>query len=62
MPLRERRRRPERLLLRAEIPCLHRAECFDDGVELLVAAESLELEGIISKRRAASYRPGEYRD
>jgi ATP-dependent DNA ligase len=48
--------------LRAEIPCLHRAECFDDGVELLVAAESLELEGIISKRRAASYRPGEYRD
>lgn len=54
MPSLERRRRLERLLLRAEIPCLHLAECFDDGVELLAAADGLEFEGIVSKRRAAS--------
>ena len=62
LPLIERRRRLERLLLPAEIPCLQLVECFDDGVDLLAAAEGLELQGIVSKRRAAPYRTGDCRD
>jgi bifunctional non-homologous end joining protein LigD len=62
LPLLERRRRLERLLSRAEIQCLHLVECFDDGVELLEAAEGLQLEGTVSKRRAAPYRSGDCRD
>jgi bifunctional non-homologous end joining protein LigD len=62
LPLLERRRRLERLLSRAQIPCLHLVECFDDGMDLLAAAEGLELEGIVSKRRAAPYRSGNCRD
>jgi bifunctional non-homologous end joining protein LigD len=62
LPLLERRRRLERLLSRAEIPCLHLVECFDDGAELLAAAEDLELEGIVSKRLGAPYRSGDCRD
>jgi hypothetical protein len=40
------------------IQCLHLVECFDDGVELLEAAEGLQLEGTVSKRRAAPIAPG----
>jgi bifunctional non-homologous end joining protein LigD len=62
LPLLERRRRLERFPSRAEIPCLHLVECFDDGVDLLAAAEGLELAGIVSKRRANPYRSGDCRD
>jgi bifunctional non-homologous end joining protein LigD len=62
LPLLERRRRLERLLSRAGIPCLRLIECFDDGVELFAAAEDRQLEGIVSKHRASSYRSGDCRD
>jgi hypothetical protein len=41
---------------------LRLVERFDDGGELLKAAERLQLEGIVSKRRVAPYRSGDYRD
>jgi bifunctional non-homologous end joining protein LigD len=34
------------------------SESFDDGLKLLVAAERMGLEGIVSKRRDAPYRSG----
>src|SRR6476660_4956140 len=55
LPLTERKRRLVRLIGRAEIPCLHLVETFDDGPALLRAAEQLGLEGIVSKRRDAPY-------
>jgi bifunctional non-homologous end joining protein LigD len=45
IPLTGRRRRLERLLKRAKVPCLHLVEAFDDGQALLKAAETHELEG-----------------
>jgi bifunctional non-homologous end joining protein LigD len=39
LPLHERRRRLIRLVGRADIPCLHLVEAFDDGPALLTAAE-----------------------
>jgi bifunctional non-homologous end joining protein LigD len=62
LPLTERRRRLVRLVGRANIPCLHLVEAFDDGAVLLRAAEQHGLEGIVSKRRDSSYRSGECRD
>ena len=62
LPLIERRRRLARLISRSEIPCLHLVEAFDDGAKLLEAAERMQLEGIVSKRRAAPYRSGESND
>jgi bifunctional non-homologous end joining protein LigD len=44
------------------VPCLRLVECFDDGVKLLEGADRLQLEGIVSKRRAAPYRSGDCRD
>ena len=41
---------------------MHLVEAFDDGVKLLEAAERMQLEGIVSKRRAAPYRSGECND
>ena len=61
-PLTERRRLLERLLGRAKVPCLHLVDVFDDGQKLLEAAEKHKLEGIVSKRRDASYRSGECHD
>jgi bifunctional non-homologous end joining protein LigD len=61
LPLAERRRRLERLLVRSDVPCLRLVECFDDGVKLLEGAERLQLEGIVSKRRAAPYRSSDCR-
>jgi bifunctional non-homologous end joining protein LigD len=37
---------------------LRLSDGFDDGVELLAAAERMGLEGVVSKRRDASYRSG----
>jgi bifunctional non-homologous end joining protein LigD len=62
LPLIERRRRLVRLVCRAEVPCLHLVEAFDDGAALLRAAERHGLNGIVSKRRDARYRSGECSD
>jgi bifunctional non-homologous end joining protein LigD len=62
LPLIQRRQRLERLLAPAEIPCLRLVEAFDDGEELLKAADELGLEGIVSKRRSLPYRSGPCRD
>jgi len=61
LPLVERRRRLKRLLRRPKVPCLHLVEAFDDGQELLEAAERHGLEDVVSKRRDAPYRSGECR-
>jgi bifunctional non-homologous end joining protein LigD len=37
---------------------LRLSDGFDDGVELLAAAERMGLEGVVSKRRDAPYRSG----
>jgi bifunctional non-homologous end joining protein LigD len=37
---------------------LRLSDGFDDGVELLAAADRMGLEGVVSKRRDAPYRPG----
>jgi bifunctional non-homologous end joining protein LigD len=37
---------------------LRLSDSFDDGAELLAAAERMELEGVVSKRRDAPYRSG----
>ena len=58
----ERRQFLERLLSRAQVPCLHLVDAFDDGQKLLEAAEKHKFEGIVSKRRDAPYRSGECRD
>ena len=51
-----------RLVSHTEIPCLHLVQAFNDGAKLLHAAERMELEGIVSKRRGAAYRSGDCRD
>jgi bifunctional non-homologous end joining protein LigD len=62
LPLIERRRRLERLLARADVPCLRLVEAFDDGVKLLALADRHGLEGVVSKRKASPYRSGRSRD
>jgi bifunctional non-homologous end joining protein LigD len=62
LPLSERRRRLARLVSRSEISCFHLVEAFDDGAKLLATAERMQLEGIVSKRKAAPYRSGESND
>ena len=58
LPLVERRARFEKLILAANANWLHYSESFDDGLELLAAADRMHLEGIVSKRRDAPYRSG----
>jgi bifunctional non-homologous end joining protein LigD len=43
-------------------PAVSLSESFEDGLALLSTAEARGLEGIVSKRRDASYRSGECRD
>jgi len=62
LPLSERRKRLERLLVKSDAPCLHPVKCFDDGAALFIAAERHGLEGIVSKRHASPYRSGLSRD
>jgi bifunctional non-homologous end joining protein LigD len=62
LPLIERRRHLEQLLASSTVPCLHLIEAFGDGAKLLETAERMQLEGIVSKRRAAPYRSGESND
>jgi bifunctional non-homologous end joining protein LigD len=62
LQLLERRLRLTELLLRSDVPCLHLVQAFDDGVKLLEAAEPHGLKGIVSKRKASSYRSGPSHD
>jgi bifunctional non-homologous end joining protein LigD len=62
LPLIERKARLERLIMAADTAWLHYSESFDDGLELLKAADRLGLEGVLSKRRDAPYRPGKQCD
>ena len=57
-PLERRRRKLAELLKASGIGCSCFSEAFDDGPALLKACASLELEGIVSKRRDAPYRAG----
>jgi hypothetical protein len=54
----ERKRALEKLVYKANDNRLRLSESFDDGSKLLVAAERMHLEGIVSKRRDAPYRSG----
>ena len=58
LPLIERKARLEKLIIAANAGWLHYSESLDDGLELLVAADRLGLEGVVSKRRDAPYRSG----
>jgi bifunctional non-homologous end joining protein LigD len=58
LPLSERKARLEKLILGANTDWLRYSESFDDGIELLMAADRMKLEGIVSKRRDAPYRSG----
>jgi len=58
LPLVERRRRLKRLLSRAKVPCLHLVEAFDDGQELLEAAER---HGLVLGRRCCPEKECELR-
>jgi hypothetical protein len=49
-----RKVRLEKLILAANVGWLHPSESFDDGIELLKAADRMKLEGIVSKRREAA--------
>jgi len=62
MALLERKRRLARLIARSEIRCLHLVQTFDDGDDLLRRCLSAGFQGIVSKRRAASYKSGTCRD
>jgi bifunctional non-homologous end joining protein LigD len=62
LPLFKRKARLEKLILAAKADWLHYSESFDDGIELLKAADRMKLEGIVSKRRDAPYRPGKQCD
>src|SRR5262249_12450528 len=56
LPLLERKARLEKLIAAAKTDWLHYSESFDDGLELLKAADRMRLEGVVSKRRYAPYR------
>jgi hypothetical protein len=62
LPLIERKAGLERLIVAANASWLHYSESFDDGFELLTAADRLGLEGIVSKCRDAPYRSGKQSD
>jgi ATP-dependent DNA ligase len=58
LPLLKRKARLEKLILAANANWLRYSESFDNGLELLKAADRMNLEGIVSKLRDAPYRPG----
>jgi ATP-dependent DNA ligase len=49
-------------IIAANAGWLHYSESFDDGLELLKAADRMKLEGIVSKCRDAPYRSGKQCD
>jgi bifunctional non-homologous end joining protein LigD len=58
LPLIERKELLMVLIIGAGGSRLRLSDGFDDGVELLAAAERMGLEGVVSKRRDAAYRSG----
>jgi bifunctional non-homologous end joining protein LigD len=60
--LEKRQARLDALLTRFDCPAVLMSKSFDDGQALLRIAEKHKLEGIVSKRREASYRSGPCRD
>lgn len=58
LPLVERKARLERLIGHASLPALLFVAGFDDGAEVMRAAETHGAEGVVSKRRDAPYRSG----
>lgn len=58
MPLIDRKFLLEKLVYRTRDNWLRLSETFDDGPKLLVAAERMALEGIVSKKRDAPYHSG----
>jgi bifunctional non-homologous end joining protein LigD len=62
LPMIERRGQLDRLMARANVPCLRLVEAYDDGAKLLAAAERYNIEAIVSKRRMSPYRSGESQD
>ncbi|QAY80349.1 RNA ligase family protein [Sphingosinicella sp. BN140058] len=58
-PLIERRRRLEDLVgAHNPTSCIQFSEAVDDGRALFAAADGIELEGIVSKKRSSRYRSG----
>jgi bifunctional non-homologous end joining protein LigD len=60
--LMKRKERLHGLLARFDCPVVSTSEVFEDGAKLHAAAEHHELEGVVSKRKAAPYRSGQCRD
>jgi bifunctional non-homologous end joining protein LigD len=58
LPLAERKDLLMVLIMGAGDDRLRLSDGFDDGVELLAAAERMGLEGVVSKRRDSAYRSG----
>jgi bifunctional non-homologous end joining protein LigD len=58
LPLEKRKERLSTLLSQAGDERLRVSESFDDGEKLLEAAARMNLEGIVSKKRAAPYVAG----
>jgi bifunctional non-homologous end joining protein LigD len=58
MPLTVRKYALEKLVYKNRDNCLRYSETFDDGAKLLASCERMGLEGIVSKKRDASYRSG----
>jgi bifunctional non-homologous end joining protein LigD len=58
LPLAERKDLLVVLIMGAGDSRLRLSDGFDDGAELLAAAERMGLEGVVSKRRDAPYRSG----
>lgn len=56
-PLVERRAKLDALLRKAALP-IRLVDQYDDGAALLVAADELRMEGIVSKRKASPYVSG----
>ena len=54
--------RPFKLIIAASTGWLHYSETFDDGLKVLKAADRFGVEGVVSKRRDAPYRPGKQCD
>jgi ATP-dependent DNA ligase len=58
----ERKVRLKKLILAANAGWLYYSESFDDDLELLAAADRMKLEGLVSERHDAPYRPGKQFD
>jgi bifunctional non-homologous end joining protein LigD len=61
-PLVKRQACRQALLERFGCPAISLSEPFEDGLALLRVAEQQGLEGVVSKRRDAPYRSGDWRD